>query len=125
MPTWDHLAATVRTFQEGGVSENPAAATADRGEAYKQLPARGDREMLALGILKDPAPGEKGRDFSSDSVALRNNTVSRVTAAMAAGRLKIPRMGNCEDSRVATAEYAVHDALRAFTALNDKALTSR
>ena len=41
-------------------------ARADRKDAYRQRPARADREMPAVVTLMDPAPG-KMRGFSPES----------------------------------------------------------
>ena len=57
LPTRDRGTAIIRTSQEEGVSESLAMAMADHKDAYKRLPARGDREMLAVVTLKDPASG--------------------------------------------------------------------
>ena len=58
LPTRGNCTAIIQTFQEECVSESLAMAKADHKAAYKQPPARGDREMFAVVSLKDPASGD-------------------------------------------------------------------
>ena len=51
LPMWDHFSAAIRHFQERGVIGNLAMAKADHRDAYKQLPVKEEREMLAVVAL--------------------------------------------------------------------------
>ena len=100
-------------------------AKADQKDACTQMPARGDREMLAVVLLKDPAPG-RTRGFipqtqllGATAVVPHYYTVSRVMATMAVRWLKIPRVRHLDDFGTDAAESAIQDALQAFTAMND------
>ena len=53
LPTWGHFSAVIRSFQERGLPGNLAMARADHRDAYKQLPVRDDRKVLAVVALKE------------------------------------------------------------------------
>ena len=90
LPTWGHVISITRTFQERGVPGSLPMATADHRDAYKQLPLRGDHGMLAAVTLQYPATGRhrglmpQAQWVGARAAVPRYNTVSRVTATMAA-----------------------------------------
>ena len=96
LPTWDHVAAIISTFQGKGMSGNLA---------YKQPPARDDHKMLAVVSLKDPASGKM-----PETALLRNGScapfyrVSRGVATAAVRWLGIPRLGRFDDFGLITTE---------------------
>ena len=90
LPTWGHFAAVIRCFQESGTQEGLARVNADHREAYKQLPVKNDRKILAVAPLTDPDLGEingfipQTELFGATAAFLHYNAVSRVMATLAA-----------------------------------------
>ena len=89
LPTSGHFSAISRVFREAGFAECLAMAKADHRDAYKQLPVRGGRKMLAVAILRGPKSGEMGgfgphtQLFGATAAVSRYSAVSKVMATLA------------------------------------------
>ena len=103
LPTWGHVAAVVRSFQERGVAASLAMAKADHSEAYKQLPVRNDRRILADLTLEGPESDElrgsvpQAQLFGATEAVSRYSAVSQGMATAAVRWLKLPRLGYFDD----------------------------
>ena len=112
-------------FQESGNPESLATTKADQGDAYEQLPVRGEHKMLTVVTPKGPNSGKMRVSaseilvFRTSNAALRYKAVPRVAAKIALRRLRIPRHGYCGDFGIATAESTIRGALPASTDLNE------
>ena len=103
-PTWDHIAAVIRTFQGKGLSGNLATAL------------EGPPVFGGGFAFRSCVGGESGE---ATAAALYQTTVLRVMATLAVRWQKAPRLGYFDDFGIIIAESAIRGALRAFAALNE------
>ena len=112
-------------FRESGTPESLATTKADHGDAYKQLPVRGEHKMLAVATSQGPNSSKMRVSaseilvFRTSNAALRYKEVLRLVAKIALRWLRIPRHGYCGDFGIATSESPTRRALPAFTDLNE------
>ena len=112
-------------FQESAVSRSVATAKADQGDAYKRLPVRGEKKMMAGVAFKGPNLGKvrvfapQIQAFRTTNAVLRRNAVPRPVAKITLRWLSIPRRGCCGAFGIATTESTIRGAPPAPTDLDE------